>query len=110
MTFKAGVSGNPAGPKLRTLSATELETVRTLTSRGVRPADLHRAIFASRSLFDELKERQPELTEAVEAGIQKFHDSLLAGVTRIAVDVDVDARTRLDALKYLLCSRFNYRD
>ena len=108
--FVKGQSGNPAGPKARVLSVEELATITTLCQRGVRPQDLHRAVLVSRQLFAELRQRQPEVLEAIDAGMQRFHDALVQNIVHIAADEGNDARTRLDALRFLLASRFNYRD
>ena len=104
MRFQKGHVANPNGAAKKALPDNGLQTLTQLAARGVRDNDLARAMQFSVPLFKRYLIDHPEAQEAIDAGRQLFHDTLVDGLVKAA------ANGREVPAMFLLKTRFGYRE
>lgn len=102
--FKKGQSGNPAGPRKKTVPASRLALITQLAARGVREKDIARAVDMSADTWVRCRDVQPEVANAFEAGRQAMHDALVGKLYEKAMHGDTIA------LIFALKIFYGYRD
>jgi hypothetical protein len=102
--FKPGQSGNPAGGPRKLLKPGDLEVVTKLAAKGVREKDIARAVGMSEPTWQRLKADFENVRNALDAGRQRMHDSLVGKLYERAMAGETVP------LLFLLKTRFGYRE
>jgi hypothetical protein len=104
--FKKGQSGNPRGGERKLIPTRDLATITELAARGVRQADISRALGLGLSgeTWRKCLSEQPEVAEAYAEGQRRMHDSLVGRLFDAAMKGAVVPNL------FLLKTRFGYRE
>ena len=102
--IKKGEVLNPNGARRRTIASRDLPTITALAARGVRERDIARAVQVSPTTWPRLRDTDPAVNAAFEAGRQQMHDALVGKLYEKAMKGDTVA------LLFSLKVFFGYRE
>src|SRR5262245_16772510 len=102
--FLPGKSGNANGVPRKTLTTQHLTVVTQLAAKGVREADIARAVGLSVPTWIGLKTTVPAVADALALGQRMMHDALIGKLYEKAMNGDTVA------LLFMLKSRFGYKE
>ncbi|KAA0916160.1 hypothetical protein FLO80_10565 [Aquicoccus porphyridii] len=95
---------NDAGKSEWRVGRRGLKVVEELAARGVAVATIAKALRMGKDAFRNVRERQPEVQEALDRGRAKEHDALVAKLYETAMEGNVIAGM------FLLKARHSYRE
>jgi len=87
-SFKPGIAPNPNGAPRKTIPASELKLITADAARGCREKDIARTLGMSALTWQRIKERDPAVQAAFDAGRQKMHDALIGKLYEKAMKGD----------------------
>ena len=87
-TWKPGTVTNPRGRAPKTIAARDLAAITKLAARGCREKDIARAVGVSPPTWARIRDADPDVRAAFDAGRQVMHDALIGKLYEKAMGGD----------------------